>query len=62
MSDIDKTRRIGVLKGFLQESDYKICRIFEGSATWDDYPNIRAKRQAWRDEINELEEENDGET
>ena len=47
--------RIGELKAKLQETDYQAIKYFEGYLTDYEYEPIKAQRQAWRDEINELE-------
>ena len=47
--------RIGELKAKLQETDYQAIKHFEGYLTDYEYEPIKAQRQAWRDEINELE-------
>ena len=47
--------RIGELRTLLAESDYKAIKYAEGWITAEDYAEVKAQRQAWRDEINELE-------
>ena len=47
--------RIGELKAKLQETDYQAIKHFEGYLTDYEYEPIKVQRQAWRDEINELE-------
>lgn len=47
--------RICELKYKLQETDYQAIKHFEGYLTDYEYEPIKAQRQAWRDEINELE-------
>lgn len=54
---IDNSVRIAELKQNLADTDYIVIKIAEGVATWEDYPNIKEQRQAWRDEINQLESE-----
>ena len=49
--------RIAVLKRKLADTDYVAVKIAEGSATVQDYAEMIAQRQAWRQEINALEEE-----
>lgn len=44
------------LKKFLADTDYKVFKYAEGLLTDEEYASIKAQRQAWRDEINELEE------
>lgn len=45
------------LKQQLTDTDYVACKIAEGSATAAEYAEIIAQRQAWRAEINRLEDE-----
>lgn len=45
------------LKQQLAETDYIACKIAEGSATAEEYADIIADRQRWREEINALESE-----
>ena len=47
--------RIAELKSKLQQTDYQAIKHFEGYLTDYEYEPIKAQRQAWRDEINELE-------
>lgn len=47
--------RIDELRTLLAESDYKAIKYAEGWITAEDYAAVKAQRQAWRDEINELE-------
>lgn len=49
--------RIKELKRLLADSDYKATKYAEGWLTEEEYAPIKAQRQAWRDEINELEQE-----
>lgn len=49
-------RRILELKRLLRESDYKALKYADGALTEEEYSPARIQRQAWRDEINELEE------
>ena len=52
-----KFGRIAELKGLLAASDYKAIKHSEGLISDDEYMPIMAQREAWRAEINELEEE-----
>lgn len=52
----DAEVRIRQLKAKLAETDYIAAKIAEGSATAKEYAEQIAERQAWRAEINELEE------
>jgi hypothetical protein len=53
----DPQARIDELKQKLADTDYIACKIAEGAATREEYADVIAQRQAWRDEINELEKE-----
>ena len=46
---------INTLKQLLVQSDYKAIKHSEGEISDEDYAPERARRQAWRDRINELE-------
>lgn len=50
-----KKARISELKAKLSETDYVAAKIAEGAATREEYAAVLANRQAWRDEINQLE-------
>lgn len=45
------------LKQQLADTDYKAIKYAEGLISAEDYEPIKQQRQAWRDEINELEQE-----
>ena len=47
--------RIEQLRGELADTDYQALKFAEGFISAEDYAEIRAKRQAWRDEINRLQ-------
>lgn len=47
--------RIADLKDALWNTDYMIIKIAEGAATAEDYAEMIHQRQAWREEIRELE-------
>ena len=47
--------RIGELKDLLTATDYQAIKFAEGQLTEEEYAPIKAQRQAWRDEINQLE-------
>lgn len=49
--------RIFELKKNLSNTDYKAIKYAEGLISEEEYAEIKASRQAWRDEINELEKE-----
>ena len=54
--------RIAWLKGLLSATDYAVIKIAEGAATPEEYADVIAQRQAWREEINQLEGKTDGYT
>lgn len=49
--------RISELKSLLAQTDYQAIKYAEGQISESDYSEMKAQRQAWRDEINELETE-----
>lgn len=49
--------KINVLKNKLYDTDYKAIKYAEGLLSEEEYAPIKAQRQAWRNEINKLEEE-----
>lgn len=51
-----KNARIAELKRFLSESDYAVIKIAEGVATKEEYADLIANREQWREEIRKLEE------
>ena len=51
----DHSERIAELKQLLADTDYAVIKIAEGAATPEEYTDVIANRQAWREEINELE-------
>jgi hypothetical protein len=48
---------IEILKRQLSATDYQAIKFAEGMMTEEEYAPIRTQRQAWRDEINMLEQE-----
>lgn len=46
--------RITELKQLLASTDYIAAKIAEGAATREEYADVIAQRQLWRDEINAL--------
>lgn len=56
--DTPETRciKISMLKERLASSDYQAIKYAEGQLSEEEYAPIKAQRQAWRDEINRLEE------
>lgn len=52
----DKQSKIAELKRNLAKTDYIAAKIAEGAATREEYADVIAQRQAWRDAINRLEE------
>ena len=59
VAEMQRLNRIAELKQLLAESDYKAIKYAEGWLTADEYAATKAERQAWRDEINELEGANE---
>ena len=57
-AEIDEVqRKISEIKAKLSETDYQAIKYVEGFISEADYAQIKAQRQAWRDEINALEAE-----
>ncbi len=54
----DKSK-ILVLKKQLADTDYQAIKYAEGLLTEEEYAPIKAQRQAWRDQINQLEAKNE---
>lgn len=54
--------RIAELKQLLADTDYKAIKYAEGLISDEEYAETKAQRQAWRDEINELQGEEIEET
>ena len=52
-----KAEKIARLKQMLSDTDYKTMKYAEGQLTEEEYASVKTQRQAWRDEINQLEEE-----
>ena len=48
--------RISELKQYLSQTDYQAIKYSEGQLSEEEYAPMKAQRQAWRDEINRLEE------
>jgi hypothetical protein len=59
VAEMQRQARIAELKQLLAESDYKAIKYAEGWLTADEYADTKAQRQAWRNEINELEGANE---
>lgn len=51
-----KEARIAELKGLLKATDYQAIKYAEGALTSEEYEQMRAQRQSWRNEINTCEE------
>lgn len=51
----EKLNRIAELKSKLSKTDYQAIKYAEGQLTEEEYAPIKAQRQLWRDEINQLE-------
>lgn len=54
---ISAEEQISLLKQQLADTNDKIIEHAEGFISDEDYAEIKAQRQAWRDEINRLESE-----
>ncbi len=52
---IQNAVKITELKQLLLDTDYVVIKIAEGVATMEEYADTIAQRQAWREEINQLE-------
>ena len=50
-----KQSQIAELKQKLNDTDYAIIKIAEGSATIEEYADLIEQRKIWRNEINKLE-------
>lgn len=55
VAERERLQRIDELKMLLADSDYKAIKYAEGWLSAEEYAPIKAQRQAWRDEINEIE-------
>jgi len=55
VADEVKISRIAELKRLLADSDYLCLKHADGALSDEEYAETRAQRQAWRDEINSLE-------
>ena len=53
----EKENRINELKSLLASTDYQAIKYAEGWLSEQEYAPIKSQRQAWREEINELENE-----
>lgn len=58
----ERQKRIRLLKQDLVNTDYQAIKYAEGLISEEEYAAIKAQRQAWRDEINALEEAQNNET
>ena len=52
--EINMTRILD-LKRFLNETDYQPLKYLDGEYTEEEYAVLKAQRQAWREEIRQLE-------
>lgn len=55
VTQYQKSQQIAQLKKQLADTDYQAIKYAEGQISEQDYAEIKAQRQTWRDEINELE-------
>lgn len=46
---------LGTYQTYLDKTDYIVCKIFEGVATWEDYQDEKTYRQIAREEIAKLQ-------
>lgn len=56
-SSVIASLRITELKDKLSSTDYQAIKFAEGQISAEDYEPIKLQRQAWRNEINELEKQ-----
>ena len=56
-----QAQRIAALKANLAATDYVVIKIAEGAASREEYADLIAQRQTWREEINRLEADKDKE-
>lgn len=56
--NMDPMLKILELKAKLFKTDYLLNKYLEGYLSEEEYAPIKLERQAWRDEINQLEREN----
>ena len=54
----NRAKRIMELKKLLSDTDYMCLKHMDGALTDAEYAETKAQRQAWRDEINQLESQN----
>ena len=52
----ETAQQIAALKAQLTATDYQAIKYAEGWLTAAEYEPVKAQRQAWRDEVNRLEE------
>ena len=52
-----RRNRIAELKSLLAATDYQAIKYAEGQLSASEYAEMKKQRQAWRDEINLLEED-----
>lgn len=57
LSQYQKFLQIEQLKKQLKDTDYLAIKNSEGLISDEDYAPMKAQRQAWREQINELEEQ-----
>ena len=56
MTEDEKQAEINAMKILLRDTDYKAIKHSEGLISDEEYAEIKAQREAWRQRINELEE------
>ena len=57
LAEINKQKQINELKQKLAQTDYQAIKYAEGRMSGAEYAPIGEQRQAWRDEINNLEKQ-----
>lgn len=57
LAEAERLNQIASLKAQLAATDYQAIKYAEGVLTEEEYSPVKAQRQAWRDEINQLEGE-----
>jgi len=55
INEINIREQIATLKQNLADTDYQAIKYAEGQISEQDYAPIKAQRQTWRDQINQLE-------
>lgn len=56
MTETEMIGEINALKSLLADTDYKAIKYAEGAIDEEEYTEIKALRQSWREKINEIEQ------